>query len=238
MLEAYGLSDPGCQRANNEDYFISDSAQGIFIVADGMGGANAGEYASKLSSETLYQHLLDSAQDSTLNGLERGFLEANAAVKRASAEQPGLEGMGTTLIAVRMVNGLHMQLASVGDSRAYCLSADGLSILTKDHTWVKEVGSRLGLSDEALRKHPMRHVLTMAIGVSEEVRIDMQVVTVCSGDQILLCSDGLHGVVQENVLESVLKSEKSLPEKAHYLIEAAKDRGGPDNVTVILIRIL
>jgi PPM family protein phosphatase len=238
MLEAYGLSDPGCQRANNEDYFISDSAQGIFIVADGMGGANAGEYASKLSSETLYQHLLDSGSDNSLNGLERGFLEANAAVKQASSEHPGLEGMGTTLIAIRMVDGFEMQLASVGDSRAYCLSVDGLSILTKDQTWVKEVGSRLGLSDEALRKHPMRHVLTMAIGVSEDVRVDLQVVSVRSGDQILLCSDGLHGVVQENVLESVLKSEKSLSEKAHYLIEAAKDRGGPDNVTVILIRIL
>ncbi|MFZ0592075.1 MAG: protein phosphatase 2C domain-containing protein [Bryobacteraceae bacterium] len=237
MLEAYGLSDPGCLRDNNEDYFISDSAQGIFIVADGMGGANAGEYASKLSSETLYQHLLESSQDNTLKGLEHGFLEANAAVKRASAEHPGLEGMGTTLIAARVVNNLHVQLASVGDSRAYCLSSDGLSILTRDHTWVKEVGSRLGLSDEALRKHPMRHVLTMAIGVSEEVRIDLQVVSVLSGDQILLCSDGLHGVVQESVLESVLKSEKSLPDKAHYLIEAAKDRGGPDNVTVILIRI-
>ena len=146
MLEAYGLSDPGCLRDNNEDYFISDSAQGIFIVADGMGGANAGEYASKLSSETLYQHLLESAQDNTLKGLEHGFLEANAAVKRASAEHPGLEGMGTTLIAARVVNNLHVQLASVGDSRAYCLSSDGLSILTRDHTWVKEVGSRLGLS--------------------------------------------------------------------------------------------
>jgi PPM family protein phosphatase len=238
MLEAYGFSDPGCLRANNEDYFISDSAQGIFIVADGMGGANAGEYASKLSSETLYRYLLDSAEDNTLNGLEQGFLEANAAVKRASAGHPGLEGMGTTLVAARVVNNLHMQLASVGDSRAYCLSADGLSTLTRDHTWVTEVGSRLGLSEEALRKHPMRHVLTMAIGVSEEVKIDMQVVSVFSGDQILLCSDGLHGVVQESVLESVLKSEKSLPEKAHYLIEAAKEKGGPDNVTVILIRIL
>jgi protein phosphatase len=110
--------------------------------------------------------------------------------------------------------------------------------LTTDHTWVAEVGSRLGMSEEALRKHPMRHVLTMAIGVSEDVRVDLQVVNVRSGDQILLCSDGLHGVVDENTLASILKTEKSLPEKAHYLIEAAKEKGGPDNVTVVLIRIL
>lgn len=238
MLEAFGLSDPGCLRANNEDYFINDSSRGLFIVADGMGGANGGEYASKLSSETLYQYLLDSDGDVTLDGLGRGFIEANAAVKRASSEHPDLEGMGTTLVAARMVNNLHMQLASVGDSRAYCLSTGGLTTLTKDHTWVTEVGSRLGLSDEALRKHPMRHVLTMAIGVSEEVRVDLQVVSVFSGDQILLCSDGLHGVVDETVLQSVLELEKSLPEKAHYLVEAAKDKGAPDNVTVILIRIL
>jgi PPM family protein phosphatase len=238
MVEAYGLSDPGCLRTNNEDYFISDSFQGIFIVADGMGGANAGEYASRLSSETLYQFLLQHTQDATLEGLEQGFSEANAVVRQAASEHPDLEGMGTTMIAVRLIDHLHLQLASVGDSRAYCLSGEQMTILTKDHTWVTEVGSRLGLSDEALRKHPMRHVLTMAIGVSDQVKVDTQVVSVFSGDQILLCSDGLHGVIEESLLQETLGSEKTLPEKAHYLIEAAKEKGGPDNITVVLIRIL
>ena len=160
------------------------------------------------------------------------------AVREASVQSSELEGMGTTLVAGRMVDRVRLQLASVGDSRAYCLSENQLSVLTKDHTWVTEVGSRLGLTDEAIKHHPMRHVLTMAIGVSEELRVDSQVVTVFSGDQILLCSDGLHGVVDEKMLESTLKSEKSLVDKAHYLIEAAKERGGPDNITVVLIRVL
>jgi PPM family protein phosphatase len=238
MLEAYGLTDPGCQRNNNEDYFISDSSRGIFIVADGMGGANAGEYASRLSAETLYEFLLKADDDVSLSELEQGFVQANMAVREASAQSSELEGMGTTLVAGRMVDRVRLQLASVGDSRAYCLSENQLSVLTKDHTWVTEVGSRLGLTDEAIKHHPMRHVLTMAIGVSEELRVDSQVVTVFSGDQILLCSDGLHGVVDEKMLESTLKSEKSLVDKAHYLIEAAKERGGPDNITVVLIRVL
>lgn len=238
MLEAYGLTDPGCQRNNNEDYFISDSSRGIFILADGMGGANAGEYASRLSAETLYEFLLKADDDVSLSELEQGFVQANMAVREASVQSSELEGMGTTLVAGRMVDRVRLQLASVGDSRAYCLSENQLSVLTKDHTWVTEVGSRLGLTDEAIKHHPMRHVLTMAIGVSEELRVDSQVVTVFSGDQILLCSDGLHGVVDEKMLESTLKSEKSLVDKAHYLIEAAKERGGPDNITVVLIRVL
>jgi protein phosphatase len=238
MLEAYGLTDPGCQRNNNEDYFISDSARGIFIVADGMGGANAGEYASRLSAETLYEFLLKADDELSLSELEQGFAQANTAVRQASAESSDLEGMGTTLVAARQVDKVRFQLASVGDSRAYCLSDNQLSVLTKDQTWVTEVGSRLGLTDEAIRNHPMRHVLTMAIGVSEQLRVDSQILTVFSGDQIILCSDGLHGVIDEKIIESTLKSEKSLVEKAHYLIEAARERGGPDNITVVLIRVL
>jgi protein phosphatase len=237
MFEAFGLSDPGCVRTNNEDYFISDSRSGIFIVADGMGGANAGEYASRLSAETLYGYLLAAAADNGLNTLENGFAQANTVVRQASQESPEFDGMGTTLVAVRAVDDFHLQLASVGDSRAYSLSGGEFSILTTDHTWVSEVGTRLGLSDEALRKHPMRHLLTMAIGVADEVRLDSHVVSVFSGDQILLCSDGLHGVVDEKILQEALNSEKSLPDKAHYLIEAAKEQGGPDNVTVVLIQV-
>lgn len=238
MIEAFGLSDRGCIRANNEDYFISDSRCGIFIVADGMGGANGGEFASRLSAETLYQYLLHPPEDGMLASLEQGFSLANDTVLKASGEHPTLEGMGTTLVAARLVDEAQIQLASVGDSRAYYMSGDSFSVLTTDHTWVAEVGNRLGLSDEALRQHPMRHVLTMAIGVSGEVQISTNTINVSSGDQILLCSDGLHGVLDENILRETLKSEKSLPGKAHYLIEAAKEQGGPDNVTVVLVRVL
>ena len=244
MLEAYGLSDPGCVRENNEDYFISDSASGIFILADGMGGANAGEYASHLGAESLYEFLLKtSADDAASNpnsqdSLEKAFAGANEAVRQAAKDNPDLEGMGTTLIVARKVDGRQFEIGSVGDSRAYLSSKGVLSLITEDQTWVAEVGPRLGLSDEALRKHPMRHVLTMAVGTAQDLRVFFKSLELSTGDQVLLCSDGLHGVLDEKILQQALDSQKTLPEKCHYLVEAAKKEGGPDNVTVVLIQLL
>jgi len=126
----------------------------------------------------------------------------------------------------------------MGDSRAYLCSNGTLSLLTEDQTWVAEVGARLGLSDDALKKHPMRHVLTMAVGSAEDLRVFSRSVEMKLSDQILLCSDGLHGVLNEKTLGDTLHSEKSLPEKCHYLVEAAKSAGGPDNVTVVLIQLV
>jgi PPM family protein phosphatase len=238
MLEAFGLSDVGCVRTNNEDFLIHDSQHGIFIVADGMGGANAGEYASHLSAETLYEFLLSNPENVGIEAIQQGFAEANSAVRQAAVSNPQLDGMGTTLVAARAVNSSKLQVASVGDSRAYLLSNGTFSLLTQDQTWVAEVGSRLGLSEDALRRHPMRHVLTMAVGAAPELRIFTQVIPVRTGDQILLCSDGLHGVLDEKTLHDTLNSEKSLPQKCHYLIEAAKEHGGPDNITAVIVQVL
>ncbi len=237
MLEAFGLSDAGCVRPNNEDYFISDTQSGIFVLADGMGGANAGEYASRLSAEKVYESLLKASDCDGLDTLERSFLEANRAVREAARTSPQLDGMGTTLVVARAVQDGQLQVASVGDSRAYAFSDHELSLITQDQTWVAEVGSGLGLSDEALRKHPMRHVLTMAVGSADELRVDSHIVQLGPRDQVLLCSDGLHGVLEEKTLQNALGSEKSLPDKCHYLVEAAKQRGGPDNITVVLIQL-
>jgi len=238
MLEAFGLSDPGCVRSNNEDYFISDPESGIFVLADGMGGANAGEFASHLSAEKIYEFLLRAPDGQDPDTLEQAFLEANHFVRQAAKTNPQLEGMGTTLLVARDIGDQQLQIGSVGDSRAYLSSGDSLSLVTQDQTWVAEVGSRLGLSDDALRRHPMRHVLTMAVGTAEELRVHSRIIPLNTGDQILLCSDGLHGVLEEKLLSETLDSEKSLPEKCHYLVEAAKQRGGPDNVTVLLIQLV
>jgi serine/threonine protein phosphatase PrpC len=238
MIEAFGLSDPGCVRSNNEDYFISDSQSGIFVLADGMGGANAGEYASRLGAEMVYEKLLNASGSDGLDTLERSFLEANRAVREAAQSSPQLDGMGTTLLVARAVEDTQLQVASVGDSRAYLSSNGEFSLITQDHTWVAEVGSRLGLSDEALRKHPMRHVLTMAVGTADDLRVYSRSVHLNAGDQVLLCSDGLHGVLDEKMLQNAMDSEKSLPDKCHYLVEAAKREGGPDNITVVLIQLM
>lgn len=238
MLEAFGVSDPGCVRANNEDYFITDQASGIFILADGMGGAQAGEHASRISADCLHSFLCSIAVENGLSTLELGFVEANRAVRALAREHPEMDGMGTTLLAALAVAPDRMQVASVGDSRAYLVSGGQVSLVTRDQTWVAEVGSKLGLSAQALKLHPMRHVLTMAIGPGDDLRIDTQVFSFTQGDQLLLCSDGLHGVVDEQFLAETLLCEKSLDEKCHYLIEAAKAKGGPDNVTVVLIQFV
>jgi len=236
MLAAFGLSDRGCVRPNNEDYFINDAASGIFILADGMGGANAGEYASRLSAESLHHYLLQAPAPDGRDTLEQAFREANRVVRDAASKKPELDGMGTTLLVARDIGDSRLEIGSVGDSRAYFCSHGELSRVTEDQTWVAEVGARIGLTEEALRKHPMRHVLTMAVGTADELRVHHSTVALDAGDQVLLCSDGLHGVLNEKILQSTLDSEKSLPDKCHYLVEAAKSEGGPDNVTVVLIQ--
>jgi serine/threonine protein phosphatase PrpC len=236
MFAAFGLSDRGCVRANNEDYFITDADAGIFILADGMGGANAGEYASRLSAESLHRSLLEAPSRDGGEALEQAFREANRVVRAAASSNPELDGMGTTLLAARAVGDARLEIGSVGDSRAYFYSHRELSCVTEDQTWVAEVGARIGLTEEALKKHPMRHVLTMAVGTADDLRVQCSSLSLDSGDQVLLCSDGLHGVLSEKFLQSALDSEKSLPEKCHYLVEAAKSEGGPDNVTVVLIQ--
>jgi protein phosphatase len=237
MLESFGLSDRGCVRPINEDYFIPDEKRKIFILADGMGGAKAGEYASRLSAERLHELLLEMPTNG-LETLDEAFREANRAVREAARTSPDLDGMGTTLLVARAVGDSELEIGSVGDSRAYLWSKGALSRITEDQTWVAEVGSRLGLSEEVLRKHPMRHVLTMAVGSADDLRVYCTTVRLERGDQVLLCSDGLYGVLSEKFLISTLDSEKSLPDKCHYLVEAAKAEGGPDNITVLLIQMV
>ena len=234
MLEAFGASDPGCVRSNNEDYFLVIPAIGLYLVADGMGGAQAGEHASRLAAETIQQAVtLNKAMDS--DGLVVAFGRANQRVMDAAAKDPDMEGMGTTLVAA-VENDGDLLIASVGDSRVYTFENGTLQTITEDQTWVNEVGRRLGIDEENLKNHPMRHVLTMAIGVSENLRVHTHKITPSAGMVVLLCSDGLHGVVSEEEIKKALSSQESLEAKSKELISLARSRGGPDNITTVLLR--
>ena len=235
MLEAFGASDPGCVRANNEDYYLIAPSLGLYVVADGMGGAQAGEFASKLAAETLLEVVDGNEGEAGAPLLVEAFREANLKVMHEASKDPGLEGMGTTMVAALAKNG-DLWIASVGDSRAYLFDNGQLHAITEDQTWVNEVGRRLGIDEETLKNHPMRHVLTMAIGVSEQLRVLTYMLKPVPGMQVLLCSDGLHGVAQEEEMAEVLRSAASLEDKCEALIEAAKDRGGPDNITAVLLQ--
>jgi protein phosphatase len=158
-------------------------------------------------------------------------------VLAAAHSDPLLEGMGTTLVAaLDLAEGF--SIASVGDSRAYVLDDGGLRAITDDQTWVNEVGRPLGLDEESLRNHPMRHVLTMAIGASTPLTVNYYSVPLQAGALVMICSDGLHGVLEPPQLEQILRRGRVgvLEESCGELIAAAKDAGGPDNVTVILVR--
>jgi serine/threonine protein phosphatase PrpC len=234
MLEAFGLSDPGCVRPNNEDYYLLAPERGLYVVADGMGGAQAGERASKLAVDTLAGFIERSSQAGA-EMLAEAFQEANNQVMNAASNDVNLEGMGTTLVAA-LEAGPEILIASVGDSRAYMYQGDELIGITEDQTWVHEVGRRLGIDETSLRSHPMRHVLTMAIGVSPELRVHSYALKPQAGAEVLLCSDGLHGVVDEGVIAEALAGNGSLESKCRKLIEAARAAGGPDNITTVLLR--
>jgi protein phosphatase len=234
MLQAFGVSDPGCVRNNNEDYYLLSPQTGLYVVADGMGGAQAGEHASKLAVETLAD-VVANGEPSSAEMLARAFQEANNRVMSAAASDINLEGMGTTLVAA-LESGPEILIASVGDSRAYVYQGGELIVITEDQTWVHEVGRRLGIDEMSLRTHPMRHVLTMAIGVSPELRVHSYALKLQKGDQILLTSDGLHGVVDASVIAGALAGNGDLEYKCRRLIEAARQAGGPDNITVVLLR--
>jgi protein phosphatase len=199
-----------------------------------MGGAQAGEHASKLAVDTVAA-FIQNAGKLDAETLLQAFREANLRVMTAAASDPTLEGMGTTLVAV-LESGAELQIASVGDSRAYLYDGRELTGVTEDQTWVNEVGRRLGIDEASLKTHPMRHVLTMAIGVSPELRVYSGTLRPHAGELILLSSDGLHGVVEQGVIAAALSGNGSLQAKCERLIEAAKQAGGPDNITVVLLK--
>jgi len=240
MVEAFALSDQGCVRSNNEDYYLVAANIGLYVLADGMGGAAAGERASKLASDKVWEvvyNALQAGDQPSIDMMVKAFEEANQCVINEAQLDLSLDGMGTTLVvAQEAVN--ELLIASVGDSRAYSFQDAKLQQITADQTWVQEVGRRLGIEEENLKMHPMRHVLTMAIGVSPQLRINTYRTRPEVGSQILLCSDGLHGVIDEHFIASVLATEVTLEEKCHHLIDGAKAAGGPDNITVVLMRIL
>jgi protein phosphatase len=236
--EVCAKSDRGKVRLKNEDHFFIDQARGLYLLADGMGGARGGERASQLAVETVAELLSEkSAPDAS--ALLHAVESANERVLAEARGNPRLDGMGTTLVAAVDL-GESFAIASVGDSRAYLCDKAGLRAITEDQTWVQEVGRPLGLDEETLSRHPMRHVLTMALGVAEVVDVRYYKIVVDSGSFLLLSSDGLHGVVPAGLIETILREDgpgnATLEDKCDHLIQAARLAGGPDNITVVLIR--
>jgi protein phosphatase len=235
MIEACGMTDTGCVRANNEDCYRIESDLGLYLLADGMGGARAGERASELAVETVARVFRETGRRDS-QSLLKAIEAANQQVMELARSDSRLEGMGTTLV-VAVDAGQELLIGSVGDSRAYLLEDGSFRAVTQDQSWVNEVGRPLGLDDAALRNHPMRNVLTMAIGASPHLVVNCYSVAWRPGSMALLSTDGLHGVVGAEPLESIIREQgEPLAAKCRRLLEAARAAGAPDNVTAVLLK--
>ncbi len=238
-MKFVGLTDTGLVRKNNQDSFWIDQPQGrFFIVADGMGGYIGGEVASRLAVEEISKHLDSSALDGPLDPvqlLQAAFYQANQAILTEQLNQAEQSDMGTTAVVV-LLDGERAWCAHVGDSRIYHWRGNKLTQVTQDHTWIAQA-VRLGtLSPEQARHHPWRHVLSQCLGREDLNQIDIEPVEIQPGDRFLLCSDGLTEEVTQELLE-IYVADPSETDAAKNLIEAAKDHGGRDNITVVLVTI-
>ncbi len=248
MLQYQGASDAGRVRPNNEDRILLDPDLGLFAVADGMGGHRHGQMAAELACATL-RHYLESSRnpgDVTWpfgynwklgldeNRLITGILLANHHVWRRSEEDPAYAGMGSTLVAV-LIQEEKAAIANVGDSRAYLFRRGQLSQLTTDDTWLNTVLKQGALDQKALLKHPMRNVLTQAAGTQRNLDVHTCEFELQDRDVLLLCSDGLYGVVSEEGISAILASEECIEQQVTQLNEAALTAGAPDNVSCILL---
>ena len=239
-------TDLGLKRSQNEDshgfWIPEDEARRerrgvLLVVADGMGGSRAGEVASRLAVETVLG-VYRSAEDEDLAAvLGRAVAEANRVVHRESVAQPELQGMGTTCTAVA-VRGHEAWLAHVGDSRAYLVREGAIEQLTRDHSLVAQLVRENQLTREEARIDPRRNVVTRSVGVAPEVEVDVEPFphALRPGDTLLLCSDGLHGVVTDDELAE-RSAGPDLDRSCQDLISLARERGGPDNITVLLARV-
>jgi len=206
-------------------------------VADGMGGAQAGERASATAITSIVERVRSRAPERSAELLLEAVREANRNVLDQASNNPDLQGMGTTVVAA-LVEAPLAHIASVGDSRVYLFRNSKLERITSDQTWVNEVGRSLGLTEEQIHNHPFRNVLTMAVGARERIDVHCYDLPLQSGDVLLLSSDGLHGIIGEQGIAQVLATNLPLDGKTAALIEMAKNGGGPDNITAVLVEMV
>ena len=250
MLTAHGVTHAGNVRKGNEDSLFWDADLGLFVVADGMGGHNAGEVASQLAVEAIKGFLARSrdGEDFTWpygldpelsfpgNRLMTSIKLANRRVFKAGESRDEYTGLGTTVVAA-LVDEDQLTFSGVGDSRIYTFLDGRLEQLTQDDSWVATVLAReLGKDDAALATHPMRHVLTNVLGAREPMEMDVAERTLAPGETLLLCSDGLHGALDDQTLEKVMASGESVQAIAEELLRLALERDGSDNITALVVR--
>ena len=238
MLKTFSLTDIGLKRKLNQDYVYScETSLGklpnIFIVADGMGGHNAGDFASRCTVETIIETVLESEAENPVQIIRDAIVEANKKIREQSSASEELRGMGTTVVVAVIIDKM-LYVANVGDSRLYLLR-DGIKQITRDHSLVEEM-VRIGEIDRAsARTHPDKNIITRAIGAGENVDIDFFELELEEKDLILMCTDGLTNMLEDSEISIIIKSQRDVAGKAEELVKAANNNGGKDNIAVIVI---
>ena len=242
-MKSYSVTDIGRRRQLNQDYVFSSSnpvgnMPNLFIVADGMGGHRAGDYASRVTVETIETEIKNSFEKNPSIIIKKAIQKANLEIRRQAALDPNLAGMGTTVVVATVI-GRYLQVANVGDSRLYVANSQEIRQITRDHSLVEEMIRLGGLKREEARLHPDKNIITRAIGAMENVDVDFFTVELNPTDKILMCSDGLTNMVDDGQILKILNmfpEDKTLVETAHALIDAANENGGKDNIGVVLVR--
>lgn len=245
-MEVASLTDVGCQREDNEDSYIYwESPEDVVfarlgrlaVVADGMGGCEGGQFASRIAVDTVQDSYSSAQEGDPQELLLEAVRLANMRVMENAQANPALHGMGTTLTAAAIVGGT-LYFAHVGDSRLYLLREGSLRAVTRDHTLVARLIESGVIRPEDADSHPQKHVLTAAVGVVEEISADFtpEPIALEKSDVLLLCTDGLWGQMTDAEITAILRSNKPEP-AARALVQLAKDRGGPDNITLLVMRV-
>jgi PPM family protein phosphatase len=234
VVERYSLTDVGRQRNANEDALFASAAGGVFAVADGMGGARAGEVAAKAAVDELAAvEQRDEVGERELAALVE---QANRRIHELSQGDESLAGMGTTMTTLAVGDG-EIAIAHVGDSRAYRLRAEELERLTHDHSLVDEMVRAGRLTPEEAEVHPQRSIITRALGPEPQVEVERMTYPARAGDVYLICSDGLTTMVSEDDIAAILRGRSSLHQAGEQLVRVANEKGGRDNITVVLFRL-
>ena len=238
-MKVFSATDIGQKRHMNQDFiFTSEESVGnlpnLFVVADGMGGHNAGDFASRYGVSVLVESVRRDKNFNPVKVMRNAIEAANREVFSQSRNDPSMAGMGTTMVVCTVVGG-YAYIANVGDSRLYLAGSDSMTQITQDHSLIAEM-VRLGeLTPEEGRNHPDKNIITRAVGTNEEVKIDFFDVKLETGDQILMCSDGLSNMVEDQRIFEILKGEDTKADKAQVLVDEANANGGRDNIAVIVV---
>ncbi len=240
-MKAFSITDIGERRRINQDYvFCEENAIGnlpnLFIVADGMGGHNAGDYASRFCVEYFTQRIRESSQTSPIAMIETAIQETNEVLRNKAQEQSDLEGMGTTFV-VATIFGSEMFVANIGDSRLYVIGKE-IKQITEDHSLVEAMVKTGELGREEARQHPNKNIITRALGANVTAQPDFFEVNLEEGDIVLMCSDGLTNMLEDETIERIVRESTDHPaEAAETLVKCANQNGGKDNIAVVIIKV-